>query len=100
MTSECQSGRVQHLNPDELPKNSAFTNVVVVTGAVKTVYVGGQDAVDAAGAIVGKGDLAAQAEQVLKNLQTALAASGASLEHVIKWNETVKRQCAILMRLL
>ena len=43
MTSECQSGRVQHLNPDELPKNSAFTNVVVVTGAVKTVYVGGHD---------------------------------------------------------
>ncbi len=77
---------VQYINPDSLHKNPAFTNVVVVTGAVKTVYVGGQDAVDAAGNIVGKGDLKAQTEQVIKNLQAALAAGGAGLEHVIKWN--------------
>ena len=81
-----QAGSVEYLNPDGLPTNPAFTNVVVVTGAVKTVYVGGQDAVDASGAIVGKGDIEAQAEQVLANLQTALAAAGAALEHVIRWN--------------
>lgn len=80
------AGAVQHLNPDTLPKNPAFTNVVVVTGPVKTVYIGGQDAVDAAGAIVGKGDIAAQSEQVMRNIQAALAAAGADLEHVIKWN--------------
>jgi enamine deaminase RidA (YjgF/YER057c/UK114 family) len=57
-----------------------------VTGAVKTVYVGGQDAVDASGNIIGKGDLKAQAEQVLKNIQAALEAGGAQLEHVVKWN--------------
>lgn len=77
---------VQHINPDDLIKNPAFTNVIVVTGPVKTVYVGGQDAVNASGTIVGKGDLKTQAKQVLKNLQTALAAGGAELEHVIKWN--------------
>ena len=32
-----QAGAVQYLNPDGLSKNPAFTNVVVVTGAVKTV---------------------------------------------------------------
>lgn len=80
------SGLVQHINPDELHKNPAFTNVVVVTGAVRTVYIGGQDAVDAAGNIVGKGDIEAQTEQVLTNIQAALAAGGAALEHVIKWN--------------
>jgi enamine deaminase RidA (YjgF/YER057c/UK114 family) len=79
-------GSVQHLSPEGLPNNPAFTNVVVVSGAVKTIYIGGQDAVDASGAIVGKGDLKAQTEQVFQNLQTALAAAGASLEHVIKWN--------------
>jgi enamine deaminase RidA (YjgF/YER057c/UK114 family) len=79
-------GHVQHLNPDALIKNPAFTNVIVVTGAVKTVYVGGQDAVDASGAIIGKGDIRAQTEQVLQNLQTALAAAGAKLEHVVRWN--------------
>ena len=79
-------GRVQHLNPDTLNRNPAFTNVVVVTGPVKTIYVGGQDAVDATGHIVGKGDIRLQAEQVFKNLQAALAAAGATLENVIKWN--------------
>lgn len=81
-----QPGMVQYLNPDGLSKNPAFSQVVVTTGSVKTVYVGGQDAVDASGAIVGKGDIKVQAEQVFKNLQTALAAGGAGLEHVIKWN--------------
>jgi enamine deaminase RidA (YjgF/YER057c/UK114 family) len=81
-----QMGQVQFLSPDGLNKNPAFTNVVVVTGAVKTVYVGGQDAVDASGAIVGKGDLKAQTVQVLKNIQTALAAGGAEVEQIIKWN--------------
>ena len=80
------TGRVEHLNPEGLNRNPAFTNVVVVSGPVRTIYVGGQDAVTAEGEVVGKGDLAAQTEQVLVNLQTALAASGAGPEHVIKWN--------------
>ena len=79
-------GQVQYLNPDSLNKNPAFTNVVVVTGPARTVYIGGQDAVDASGTIIGKGDFKAQTEQVMKNIQAALAAGGAQLEHVIKWN--------------
>ena len=78
--------RIQFINPPSLHKNPAFTNVIVVTGPVKTIYVGGQDAIDASGAIIGKGDLKAQTEQVLKNIQAALAAGGAQLEHVIRWN--------------
>lgn len=79
------AGQVQFINPDALNKNPAFTNVIVVTGPVKTIYVGGQDAVDSSGNIVGKGDIKAQTEQVLKNIQAALAAGGAQVEHVIKW---------------
>ena len=78
-------GEVRYINPDTLNKNPAFTNVITVTGPVKTIYVGGQDAVDASGAIVGKDDLKAQTEQILKNIEAALAAGGAKLEHVIKW---------------
>lgn len=80
------NGQVQHINPDDLSKNPAFTQVVAVTGPAKTIYIGGQDAVDAAGTIVGKGDVKQQVEQVFKNLQAALKASGAELEHIIKWN--------------
>src|SRR5436305_3998374 len=79
-------GSVQHLNPETLHKNPAFTQVITVTGPVKTIYVGGQDAVDAEGNIVGKGDIQQQTIQVLNNVQKALTAAGAGLEHVIKWN--------------
>jgi len=79
-------GQVQHINPDGLSKNPAFTNVITVTGPARTIYVGGQDSVDASGQIVGKGDIKLQTEQVLNNLQMALKAAGAELEHIIKWN--------------
>lgn len=79
-------GSVQYLHPADMHHNPAFTQVVSVTGPVKTVYIGGQDAVDAQGSIVGKGDLAAQTRQVLANVQRALAAAGAEPEHIIKWN--------------
>jgi enamine deaminase RidA (YjgF/YER057c/UK114 family) len=80
------SGTVQHLNPDGLHKNPAYSQAVAVSGNVKTVYVGGQNAVDTAGTIIGKGNLKAQTERVLQNVEAALAAAGAKLEHVIKWN--------------
>ena len=78
--------QVQHINPDGLNKNPAFTNVITVTGPAKTLYIGGQDSINASGEIVAKGDIKGQTEQVLKNLQTALIAAGADLEHIVKWN--------------
>jgi enamine deaminase RidA (YjgF/YER057c/UK114 family) len=80
------SGSVQHVNPEGLHRNPAFTQAVVVSGPAKTIYIGGQNAVNAAGEIVGKGDIKAQAEQVFKNIEIILAACGATLEHIIKWN--------------
>jgi len=80
------NGGVEFLNPDGLPRNPAFSNVAVVSGSVRTIYIGGQDAIDAEGNVVGAGDIAAQTEQVLRNLRTALAAAGAGPEHVVKWN--------------
>ncbi len=71
------TGRVELLNPDGLSRNPAFSQVAVVSGPVRTVYVGGQDAVSADGTIVGVGDIAAQTRQVLTNLETALHAAGA-----------------------
>jgi len=83
---DAQRGEVRYINPDTRPVNPAFTNVVVVTGPVKTVYIGGQDAVSASGEIVGKGDIREQVRQVFVNLEGALEAAGAGLEHVVKWN--------------
>ena len=79
-------GSVERLNPEGLHKNPAYSQAVVTTGTVKMVYVGGQDAVDVSGNVVGSGDIGIQAEQIFKNLETALAAGGARLDDVIKWN--------------
>ena len=82
-------GHVELLDPPGLHRNPAFSNVAVVSGSVRTIYVGGQDAVDAEGRVVGVRDIAAQTEQVLHNLRTALEAAGAGPEHVVKWNVLV-----------
>lgn len=80
------AGKVEFLNPERLSRNPAFSQAVVISGPVRTVYVGGQDAVTANGKIVGVGDLAAQTKQVLTNLEIALRSAGAALENVVKWN--------------
>jgi enamine deaminase RidA (YjgF/YER057c/UK114 family) len=77
---------VRFIDPHSLNNNPAFTNVVVVEGNVKTVHIGGQNAINASGEIVGKGDIVAQTEQVLANVRAALEAGGARSEHIIKWN--------------
>ena len=75
---------VQYLSPDGLHKNPAFSQAVVVTGAARTVYVGGQNGVDEDGEIVGKTDLAAQTERALNNMKVALAAGGANPTDIVK----------------
>ncbi len=75
---------VQYINPDGLSKNPAFSQVVTTQGKGKTIYIGGQNAVNAQREIVGSGDIAEQTEQVMKNLQTALSAGGATFENLIK----------------
>ena len=86
MESTITKSKVEFLNPDSLHKNPAYSQVVVTEGAVKTIYIGGQNAVNEAGEIVGKGDMKAQATQILKNLKHALKAADARFENIIKWN--------------
>ena len=57
---------MKQLNPEGLHKNRAYSQAVVTTGNVRTVYVGGQNAVDASGQVVGRGDIGAQAQQIFK----------------------------------
>jgi enamine deaminase RidA (YjgF/YER057c/UK114 family) len=78
------SNQVQYINPGGLSKNPAFSQVVTTQGNGKTIYIGGQDAVNEKGEITGKDNLAQQTEQVMNNLQAALAACGAGFENLIK----------------
>jgi enamine deaminase RidA (YjgF/YER057c/UK114 family) len=80
------ANKIQYFNPEGLSKNPAFSQVVTTQGSGKTIYIGGQDAVNAKGEIIGKGSLAEQTEQVMKNLQAALSECGATFENVVKLN--------------
>ena len=74
------------INPEGMYSNPAYSQAISVQGAAKTIYVGGQNAVDAEGKIVASGDLGAQTEQTLKNVETVLTAAGAGRDDVVKWN--------------
>lgn len=73
------------LRPDGLVHSPAFSHVAIVPPGATTIYVGGQNAVDGAGALVGEGDVAAQSVRALQNVAVALAAAGASLKDVVQW---------------
>lgn len=76
---------ITHLSPEGMHKNPAYSQAIVVAGNAKTIYIGGQNAVNAEGQVVGAGDVAAQTTQIFANLETVLAAAGATLHDVIKW---------------
>jgi enamine deaminase RidA (YjgF/YER057c/UK114 family) len=74
-----------YLNPESLVRNPAFSQAVVVEGPAKTIYVGGQNGVRSDGTVVGD-TLAEQTSQALRNVAAALAAAGATLKDVVRWN--------------
>ena len=78
------SALVQHLNPATMHRNPAYSQAVSVAAGARTVYIGGQNGVDADGKIVGD-DLATQTEQVFANLATVMAEAGGTLHDTIKW---------------
>src|SRR2546421_3322037 len=69
-----------------LPEQLA-TPISHYTDAVRggdTLWVSGMIATDAAGSLVGEGDVVAQAEQVFKNIEVVLDAAGATFADVVK----------------
>jgi enamine deaminase RidA (YjgF/YER057c/UK114 family) len=74
------------LNPRSLPDwSGSFSQVVIVpAGPVRSVHISGQVAVDPDRNVIGKGDLALQAERAFANLAQALAAADAEPAHVVR----------------
>jgi enamine deaminase RidA (YjgF/YER057c/UK114 family) len=78
-------GPVQHVNPEGMHANAAFSQAVTVDGPHRVIYVGGQNAIDGKGQVVGTNNISDQAVQVARNLRTVLEASGAGIEHVVQF---------------
>ncbi len=62
----------------------AFSHVAVVPSGATTIYVGGQNGVDASGAVVSM-DIAEQSSRAIDNVAIALDAAGAALTDVVQW---------------
>lgn len=79
------TSRRQSVNPPGVaaPIRGYYSNSVRVS-AGPLLFVAGQIPLDADGTLVGAGDVAAQAEQVLKNIETIVTANGATLADVLK----------------
>ena len=79
-------GSIDHLNPDGLHRNPAFSQVVVANRAERTIYIGMQNAVDGpTRTVIGPGDVRAQSEKTLANIEVCLTAAGAAKEHLVMW---------------
>ena len=76
---------ITRLQPDGLVVSPAFSHVAVVPAGATTIYVGGQNGVDATGAVVSS-DIAAQSSRAIDNASIALEAAGASLADVVQWS--------------
>ncbi len=78
----------RHINPEGLHRSPAFSQAVVVEQPAKTIYVGGQNGVDADGKVVGP-TVGEQASQAFRNLATILESEGATLANIVHWTIAV-----------
>ncbi|WP_240521890.1 RidA family protein [Amycolatopsis vastitatis] len=79
---------VRHINPEGLHRSPAFSQAVVVEQPAKTIYIGGQNGVDANGEVVGP-TVGEQALQAFRNLATILESEGATLADIVHWRIAV-----------
>lgn len=79
------------INPPTLIPPRGFNHAIAVEGG-RLIFLAGQDASDSTGKIAAPGDLVAQFEQVMKNLNTVMEAAGGSPEDIVKLNIFVRNR--------
>lgn len=74
---------IRRINPPKLGTPPGYSQVVEVH-AKRIIFIAGQTALDTDGTLVGKGDVAAQAAQVFRNLSFALESVGCTACNLVK----------------
>lgn len=78
--------KIEYINPANMVKPRGYSHAISVSGNHRTVYIGGQNAIDENGNLVGKGNLGEQTKQVLANMEKILKSVGAKLDNIVKFN--------------
>lgn len=71
------------IQPSSIPDPRPRYSQGILANAGRLLFIAGQTSVDASGAIVGKGDIEKQTEQVFENVGAVLREAGASFEHLV-----------------
>jgi enamine deaminase RidA (YjgF/YER057c/UK114 family) len=74
---------IRRVNPSALGDSPGYSQIVDVR-ARRIIFIAGQTALDRDGKLLGRNDFGAQAEQVFRNLQTALRAVGCTASNLVK----------------
>jgi len=81
--TDSNAGSIRRLNPPELGAPPGYSQVVDVR-ASRIIFIAGQTALDRDGALIGRNDFAAQADQVFRNLSAALQSVGCNASNLVK----------------
>lgn len=89
---------IRIFNPEGMSKPTPYSHIAYAKTA-ELVFIAGQTASDATGALVGKGDFEAQCNQVFANIHAALRAVNADWNNVVQFTSyIVRRQDAAPLR--
>jgi enamine deaminase RidA (YjgF/YER057c/UK114 family) len=83
--------KIDSINPKDMPRPRGYSQAVSVSGNRRTVYIGGQNAIDENGNVVGKGDLRSQTEQILSNIEKILRDANGTFANVVKFNVYIQQ---------
>jgi enamine deaminase RidA (YjgF/YER057c/UK114 family) len=72
---------IQRINPEGMTQPTTYSHVVRYGNLL---FLAGQVSTDRDGNVLGEGDMAVQARQVLENMRAGLASQGANFSNVVK----------------
>ncbi len=80
---------IDRFNPPDIWQPFGTFSMVTLQGDGQVVHLKGQVALDAAGEVVGAGDMRAQVRQVLENIRAVLASMGGDMSHILSLTQYV-----------
>ena len=82
-----QTSDIAFINPSSVSTPKGYSQAVTIDLGKSTMLIlSGQVAFDKDGQLVGKGDIAAQIQQVFTNIKNIVEATGGSMKDVVKLN--------------